>query len=74
MSYSELYFSGLLIIIIAMTLLWLVSVFLKNASIVDPFWGLGFVIAGVFYFYNTEGLEIRKLIVLTLLVIWGLRL
>ena len=74
MSYSELYFSGLLIVIIAMTLLWLVSVFIKNASIVDPFWGLGFVIAGVYYFYNSEGLEIRKLIVLTLLIIWGLRL
>ena len=74
MSYSEVYFSGLMIIVIAMTLLWLVSVFLKNASIVDPFWGLGFVIAGVFYFYITEGLEIRKLIVLTLLIIWGLRL
>jgi steroid 5-alpha reductase family enzyme len=58
----------------AMTLLWLVSVFLKNASIVDPFWGLGFVIAGVFYFYTTDGLELRKLIVLTLLSVWGLRL
>lgn len=74
MSYLEIYFSGLLIVVIFMTLLWLVSVFLKNASIVDPFWGLGFVIAGVFYFYNTDGLEIRKLIVLALLTIWGLRL
>jgi len=74
MGYLEIYFSGLLIIVMAMTLLWLVSVFLKNASIVDPFWGLGFVIAGVFYFYKTDGLELRKLIVLTLLTIWGLRL
>jgi len=74
MGYLEIYFSGLLIIVMAMTLLWLVSVFLKNASIVDPFWGLGFVIAGVFYFYTTDGLETRKLIVLTLLTIWGLRL
>lgn len=74
MGYLEIYFSGLLIIVIAMTLLWLVSVFLKNASIVDPFWGLGFVIADVFYFYKTDGLELRKLIVLSLLTIWGLRL
>jgi steroid 5-alpha reductase family enzyme len=74
MGYLEIYFSGLLIIVMAMTLLWLVSVFLKNASIVDPFWGLGFVIAGVFYFFTTEGFELRKLIVLTLLTIWGLRL
>ncbi|MHB1105920.1 MAG: DUF1295 domain-containing protein [Lutibacter sp.] len=74
MSYSELYFSGLLIVVIAMTMLWLVSVFIKNASIVDPFWGLGFVILGLFYFYKAEGLEIRKLIILSLLIIWGLRL
>jgi len=74
MGYLEIYFSGLLIIVMAMTLLWLVSVFIKNASIVDPFWGLGFVILGVFYYYNAEGLEIRKLIVLTLLIIWGWRL
>lgn len=74
MGYLEIYFSGLFIIVMAMLLLWLVSVFLKNASIVDPFWGLGFVIAGVFYFYTTEGLELRKLIVLTLLTVWGLRL
>ena len=74
MSYLEIYFSGLLLIVIAATMLWIVSVFIKNASIVDPFWGLGFLIAGVFYFYKTDGLEIRKLIVLTLLAIWGLRL
>lgn len=74
MGYIEIYFSGLLLVIAAMTLLWIVSLFAKNASIVDPFWGLGFVIAGVFYFYNSDGLQIRKLIVLTLLIIWGLRL
>ena len=74
MGYFELYFTGLLLVVIAMTLLWFVSVLIKNASIVDPFWGLGFVIAGIFYYYKTDGLEIRKLIVLTLLIIWGLRL
>jgi len=74
MGYFELYFTSLLLIVIAMTLLWFVSVLIKNASIVDPFWGLGFVIAGILYYYKTDGLEIRKLIVLTLLIIWGLRL
>jgi steroid 5-alpha reductase family enzyme len=74
MGYIEIYFSGLLLVIAAMTLLWIVSLFAKNASIVDPFWGFGFVIAGIFYFYNSDGLQIRKLIVLILLIIWGLRL
>lgn len=74
MVYIEIYLLGLLLVLTAMTLLWIVSLFIKNASIVDPFWGLGFVIAGVFYFFNSDGLQIRKLIVLTLLIIWGLRL
>jgi len=59
---------------IMMTLLWGVSIIVKNVSIVDLFWGLGFVLTGGFYFLKTEGLEIRKIIVLTLVAIWGLRL
>ncbi len=57
-----------------MTLLWVVSVIVKNVSIVDLFWGLGFVLIGGFYFLKTEGSEIRRIIILTLVAIWGLRL
>ena len=57
-----------------MTLLWLVSVVLKNASIADPFWGLGFVIMSGFYFINGDGFESRKIFLLILVTIWGLRL
>lgn len=59
---------------ILMTLVWIASVFLKNASIVDPFWSVGFIVAGVSYFFYTDGFEPRKIILLSLLVIWGLRL
>lgn len=59
---------------IMMTMLWIVSVFIKNASIVDPFWGFGFVILGIFYFISTNGLEKRKIVLLILLIIWGMRL
>ena len=57
-----------------MTLLWFASIILKNVSIVDLFWGFGYVLASIFYFLFTDGFETRKLIVLTLVVIWGLRL
>lgn len=59
---------------IMMTLLWVVSVIVKNVSIVDLFWGLGFVLIGGFYFLKTEGSEIRRIIILILVAIWGLRL
>lgn len=74
MSFFQIYFQALLLIIVLMTFLWMLSLKLKNSSIVDPFWGFGFVILGVFYYINTEGFEIRKNIILLLLVIWGSRL
>jgi len=58
-----------------MLLLWLLSLLLKNASIVDIFWGAGFVIANWIYFALTpEGYLPRKLLIGALVTIWGLRL
>ena len=64
MSFFEIYIQAFLVIMIFMTTLWIISVFIKNASIVDPFWGFGFVLLGVFYFITTDGVQIRKLILL----------
>jgi len=57
-----------------MTLLWVVSVIVKNVSIVDLFWGLGFILSGVFYFLKTGGNEPRKIILIILVSVWALRL
>jgi len=57
-----------------MSLLWIISVIIKNVSIVDLFWGFGFVLTNVFYFISTDGLGARKVILLILVSIWGLRL
>lgn len=74
MSFFEIYIQAFLVIMILMTTLWIISVFIKNASIVDPFWGIGFVLAGAFYFISSYGLDIRKTIILILVTVWGLRL
>jgi steroid 5-alpha reductase family enzyme len=74
MAFADIFLRGLLIVMVMMTLLWVVSVFLKNASIVDLFWGTGFVVLAAYYFWQTAGWETRKLILLVLVVIWGLRL
>lgn len=74
MSFFEIYLQGFLVIMILMTTLWIISVFLTNASIVDPFWGMSYVLAGIWYYLQTDGFEIRKQIVLALVIIWGLRL
>jgi len=74
MTFLQIYFQAFVVIIIMMTLLWIISITLKNVSIVDLFWGFGFVVATVFYFIITNGNNIRKVILLILVSIWGLRL
>lgn len=62
------------IILVCMIILWSISVIIKNVSIVDVFWGLGFVIVNGIYFYLSENFQLRSIIVLLLVSIWGLRL
>jgi steroid 5-alpha reductase family enzyme len=70
-----IYLTAGLIILGLMTLLWLVSLALKNSSIVDIFWGTGFIIINWVYFALTpEGFPLRKWLIGVLVSIWGLRL
>ncbi|MDP4223977.1 MAG: DUF1295 domain-containing protein [Bacteroidota bacterium] len=74
MTFLAVYIQALLMIVILMTILWVASIIIKNASIVDLFWGLGFVLVSFFYFLNSNGNETRKIIILILTAVWGLRL
>ena len=65
---------GLLLILACMTLLWLISLLKKDVSIVDIFWGLGFIIVSLFYFNLNQSHSIRQWFVLALVIFWGLRL
>lgn len=74
MTFLKIYLLALLIITILMTLIWFISIIVRNVSIVDLFWGAGFVIVCIWYFINTDGLFIRKVIITSLTALWGLRL
>jgi steroid 5-alpha reductase family enzyme len=74
MTFFQIYFVAFSAILLMMTLLWLVSIKIRNVSIVDLFWGFGFVVASTVYFVLTEGLEARKILLMSLVAIWGLRL
>jgi steroid 5-alpha reductase family enzyme len=63
-----------LVVVIFFTLIWGISVYLKDASIVDIFWGAGFILVSAFYFLITEAFYARKIIMLAMVLIWGLRL
>jgi steroid 5-alpha reductase family enzyme len=75
MDFLSIYFIVGLVVLGLMTLLWLLSLALKNSSIVDIFWGTGFVVtAWVAFLLTPGGFVMRKLLLAALVTIWGLRL
>ena len=75
MSLLSIYAIGAIVIFGMMVVLWLLSLWLKDSSIVDIFWGVGFVITAWVYFYLTpDGFMARKMLIAFLASIWGLRL
>jgi len=66
---------GLVVAAVAFSILWLVSLALENASIVDIFWGPGFILVGAYYAVTVSGAPTQRgLLVLGLVTVWGLRL
>jgi steroid 5-alpha reductase family enzyme len=64
-----------LFLITAVTLLWLLSLILRDSSIVDVFWGLGFVsVYWLVYALMLQPAPSRQLLVGVLVTIWGVRL
>jgi len=53
---------------------WVLSLIVRDASIVDTFWGLGFVLVAVVAVVLGPGVFDRRLLVLALVGIWGVRL
>ncbi len=66
--------TALAAVVALMTVVWVVSVIERDASIIDVFWGLGFVTAAWIYFYMTEPTTLRRYLLVVLVTIWGLRL
>jgi len=61
MTFLQLYLIGAAVVLGMMVALWLVSLALRNSSLVDIFWGAGFVIAHWVYFaLAPDGLPARK--------------
>jgi len=74
MQFYTIYLQALAAIMIMMTILWIISILIKNVSIVDIFWGFGFVAVSALYFVMADGFAPRKVLIMTLVAVWGLRL
>lgn len=71
-----LFITGINAIAVAamMLMLWIVSLIIRNAGIVDIFWSLGFVLITVISWVATDDANWRSALILVLTIIWGLRL
>jgi steroid 5-alpha reductase family enzyme len=74
MSLFQIIGLSLAAVLVYMTVIWLASLVLRNASIVDAFWGPGFGLLAVLYFVAADGFVGRKIIITSLVAVWGLRL
>jgi len=61
-------------VIALMIALWIVSLMLTDASIVDIFWGLGFVVVAWTAYALTWPGALRPLVVCVMTTVWGVRL
>lgn len=74
MNFLEAWAVALAGIVVAMTALWLLSLVLRNASIVDIAWGPGFAVVAIFAAAVGDGDAARRILVAALVSVWGLRL
>ncbi|MFZ9629613.1 MAG: DUF1295 domain-containing protein [Ilumatobacteraceae bacterium] len=63
-----------LVIAVLMVATWLVSLVVRNASIVDVVWGLGFVAVAWAVRLTADGVTARQNLLVALVTVWGLRL
>ncbi len=60
------------------TVLYFAALYLRDASIMDMFWGVGFILIAAqslyIAYYNNLDMSIPKLVVTALVVVWGVRL
>src|SRR5579872_784225 len=75
-SLTEMLLNSALVVIATMTCLWLLSLQRGDASIVDPFWGTGFIVVAWLTLTSRppEQEVTRSWLLAALTTIWGLRL
>ncbi|NNG16005.1 MAG: DUF1295 domain-containing protein [Gemmatimonadales bacterium] len=56
------------------TIVWLISLVMRDVSIVDVYWGFGFVMLAWMYILSAPGHTTRAMIVVILVTLWGARL
>ena len=67
-------FSSALLILLYMTGLFVIALARKDNSLADIGWGIGFILVALLTFVLEPGFALRHLLIVSLVLIWGLRL
>jgi len=70
----ETFAYGLIAMLLLAVFSWLISISINNASIVDSFWSIFFLLGSVVYLWPVELLTLQQSVLLLLVTIWSLRL
>ena len=62
------------IIFLYMSLIFIIAMIKKDNSIVDVFWGIGFIVIALYAVVQSGETDIRKMIVTLFVLLWGMRL
>ncbi|WP_415061413.1 DUF1295 domain-containing protein [Bdellovibrio sp.] len=65
---------ALLMMVLLMTGTWLLGRRWNNYSVIDSLWSLSFSLVSCFYFFTSPGWWVRKALVLSVVMLWSLRL
>ena len=65
---------AMLMIFVYMSSVFLLALILKDNSIVDIFWGIGFILLTILSLWKSDSFDAKKIIVGMMILIWGLRL
>jgi steroid 5-alpha reductase family enzyme len=63
-----------LVILLYMTIIFILALMRKDNSIVDIAWGVGFIIIAIYSIIQSGEVDLRKMTVCLLVLLWGLRL
>jgi steroid 5-alpha reductase family enzyme len=74
MNTGYLFLCNLSTLAAALLVLWGLSLWLRNSSIIDIFWGLGFVIVAGLSLVMGENWSVKSLLLTLMVSIWGIRL
>jgi len=72
--FLNLFLQSALIIYISMTVLFLVAILIKDNSIVDSFWGFGFLVITTYTLIASGDITLKKILLLGMVALWSLRL